>query len=69
MPELVEDGKTGFLADPFDASSLCEHLKTILKNAELRQEWAKMPARLQQQPLHSMSKRAAIAISTHADRA
>ena len=37
VPELVEDGKTGFLADPFDASSLCEHLKTILRNAELRQ--------------------------------
>ena len=37
VPELVEHGKTGFLADPFDASSLCEHLTTILRNAELRQ--------------------------------
>ena len=37
VPELVEHGKTGLLADPFDASSLCEHLRTILRNAELRE--------------------------------
>ena len=37
VPELVEDGKTGLLADPFDTSSLCKHLGTILRNAELRQ--------------------------------
>jgi glycosyltransferase involved in cell wall biosynthesis len=37
VPELVEHGKIGFLADPFDASSLCEHLTTILRSSELRQ--------------------------------
>ena len=37
VPELVEHNKSGLLAKPFDVSSLCEHLKTILRNAELRQ--------------------------------
>ena len=41
VPELVEDGKTGLLADPFDTSSLCAHLKTILRTAELRQSMAR----------------------------
>jgi glycosyltransferase involved in cell wall biosynthesis len=38
VPELVESGKTGLLADPFDTSTLCEHLKSIMGNAELRQD-------------------------------
>lgn len=48
VPELIEDGETGFLIRPGDADALAERLVTLLKNPQLRdrigrksQAWAR----------------------------
>src|SRR5581483_1657315 len=37
VPELVEDGISGYLIPPGDAASLTERVRELLANAELRQ--------------------------------
>jgi glycosyltransferase involved in cell wall biosynthesis len=36
VPELIEDGKTGWLVPPRDAKALVSRLRPLLSNAELR---------------------------------
>ena len=38
QPEIVEDGKTGFLVPPADSKALAKAIITLLKDDELRRE-------------------------------
>jgi glycosyltransferase involved in cell wall biosynthesis len=41
VPDLVEDGVTGFLVQPNQANSLAQHLKKLLVDSDLRQRMGK----------------------------
>jgi glycosyltransferase involved in cell wall biosynthesis len=41
LPEVVQDGVTGFLAPPRDVNALAEKLKILIKDAKLRQRMGK----------------------------
>ena len=38
MPEIIDDGKTGFLVEPDDAGALCEKLSFLLQNSRVARE-------------------------------
>jgi len=38
IPEIVEEGKTGYLVRPEDAAEISEKVISLLKNRELRRE-------------------------------
>jgi glycosyltransferase involved in cell wall biosynthesis len=42
IPEVIEDGKTGFLAEPGDANALADSLSNLLRNATLRREMGRV---------------------------
>jgi glycosyltransferase involved in cell wall biosynthesis len=41
LPEVVEEGRTGLLATPLDASSFADAIEQLAKNADLRKEMGK----------------------------
>ncbi len=45
MPEMVEDGHTGFLVNPGDSQMLAERMIQILKNPELRESFGRAAMR------------------------
>jgi|LSQX01.2.fsa_nt_gb glycosyltransferase involved in cell wall biosynthesis len=38
LPELIEDGKTGFLVDPKNSQQISEKIEYIIKNPDIREE-------------------------------
>lgn len=41
IPDMVQDGKTGFLIEPGDATALAERLQVLLEDTRLRQSFGK----------------------------
>ncbi len=46
IPEMVEDGKSGFLIEPGDACTLAKKLSLLIENESLRREFGKRSRRL-----------------------
>ena len=36
IPEIIDDGKTGFIVQERDSEAIARHLETLLSNSELR---------------------------------
>ncbi|MCX7626282.1 MAG: glycosyltransferase family 4 protein [Candidatus Sumerlaeaceae bacterium] len=44
LPELIDDGRTGFLVSPEQPHAIASHIRFLAENADLRQEMGKLAA-------------------------